>query len=119
MHDLRPVLIAVATAIGTGCSAPETQPPASPASEMTFATHAANFATPDAAQQHETDLKPPQFCHVSLDCMELDSRPFEPCYANGKPCEGEGGFMKAAPQIIFQSIEPMDIGPLPASPPKE
>lgn len=68
---------------------------------------------PYATVEPGPDLKAPQFCHVSVDCMELDSRPFAPCYTSGKPCEGQGVFMYVAPAEEIKSVV---IGPRPAAP---
>lgn len=107
MNHLRVMLVITAAA---GCSTPNPQP---------VAGNIAIYSQPYARQEPGPDLKAPRFCHVSLDCMELDSRPFTPCLAKGEPCEGEGGFMKATPTVIFESIQSEDIGRFPDLPRKK
>ena len=106
MNHLRIALIATAAA---GCSTPSPQP-AAPPLKMEF------YRQPYARQEPGPDLQMPRFCHVSLDCMELDSRPFAPCYTNGATCEGEGGFIQAVPATIFPTE---DIASFPDSPPQK
>src|SRR6185295_5595832 len=92
MNHLRIALVAVTAA--AGCSTPSPQPAASPM-KMGF------YRQPLAMQEPGPDQQMPRFCHVSVDCMELDSRPFAPCYASGTTCEGEGGFIQAVPVTII------------------
>ena len=108
MNHLRLALVVTALA---GCSAPVPQ--------STSPAFTVIHSQPYAMQEPGAGLKAPQFCHLGSDCLELDSRPFTPCLVNGESCEGEGGFMRAAPNVGFESIEPADIGPLPEAPPQK
>ena len=112
MTHLRIFLIA---AIAAGCSVPSRQPLPPPTRVMPIADTFEFHSQPYLGQESGTEHKAPQFCHLGRDCMELDSRPFTPCLVDGEPCEGEGGFMKAAPDVIIKNVAPADIGPLPDS----
>lgn len=111
MNHLRLALIVATVA---GCSTPNPQP-APPIDPFWIAYNVELHNQPHAMQEPGSDPKLPQFCHLGTDCMELDSRPFVPCLVNGEPCQGEGGFMKAAPEVIVKDVPPGDIGILPDS----
>ena len=116
MTHLRTLLIAT---LAAGCSAPSPQPVPPPSRVVPIAGTLEFHSQPYALQDPGPGLKAPQFCHLGSDCIELDSRPFMPCLVDGETCQGEGGFMKAAPEIVIKDVAPADIGILPNSSPKK
>ena len=106
MNHLRLALIVTVVA---GCSTPSPQPAAPSKPGMSAATQMVFYSQPYTQPDPGPDLKAPQFCHLGDDCMALDSRPFAACLVDGKPCEGEGVFMQAAPSVVFKSVSPEEV----------
>ena len=100
----------VAASLVTACGAP-------PPRALTVSGNAIFLSQPYAAAQPGPKDGLPTFCHVSTDCMALDSRPFSPCLANGKPCEGDGEFMMVAPMHLI--VQPSDLAALAKALPKK
>jgi len=101
----------VAALLVIGCGAPPPRPAAPVSGNAIF------LSQPYAAAQPGPKNSLPTFCHVSTDCMALDSRPFSPCLANGKPCEGDGEFLQVAP--IHLIVRPADLAALSKALPKK
>jgi hypothetical protein len=101
MIGLRIALVATLLTVA-GCSTSTTQSAAPLPRTFPIAATMDFISTPYAEAPPVAGDDAPRFCHLSRDCMDLDSRPFEPCLVGGGKCEGEGGFIRTAPPDIIR-----------------